>query len=326
LLNESRGMQTATTSLKFPPPFSLKATALGHGWHECAPITWCEAAGCLQLVERVGDMPVRVSVVETSARRSAISLAIIIDARDVSDTTVTLMRNRVAIMLRHDTDLTEFYELAAEHEPIAPVIALGAGRILRSPSMAENIVKAICATNVNWTQAVKMINRIGQLGPSLPHFRSLNAWPTPREILSAGDDYLKNVARLGYRSQAVLEFCQSIVQREFDPDELDRMAVSADTDDIFRVLCGIKGVGPASAGFLLSQLGRHERMSIDSATVAFVGRKYFNGKKPTPKQIERVFNSFGRWKGLVWWFEQWLEWETARTMLRDVSNRPSRRS
>ena len=86
--------------------------------------------------------------------------------------------------------------------------------------MGENVIKAICGTNVNWGQAVKMINRIGQLGPTIPNFANLNAWPTPRQILRAGKTYLTERCRVGYRADSILAFCENVRDGSIDPESL----------------------------------------------------------------------------------------------------------
>ncbi len=330
-------MEIRSTYLHVPRPFSLKATALGHGWHECSPLSWSEAGQCLQVIERKGNMPIRLSLTSTapSARRRTSSrtrqegeaprpasfargkvrVNLTLEADELSDETMALIRRRAGVMLRADLDLTGFCEVAGEHAKLPTALAIGAGRFLRSASMTENIIKTVCGTNVNWAQAVKMINRIGQLGPALPHFRSLNAWPTPREILNAGEDYLLNVARVGYRADSILKLCRSIVDGEFDPEDLDTLAQTASTQELYERLLSIRGIGPTSANYLLTFLGRFDRMAIDSWTLTYAGRTYFKGRKPTVKQVEAVYARFGDWKQLVWWYEQWLEWGTAKSML-----------
>jgi 3-methyladenine DNA glycosylase/8-oxoguanine DNA glycosylase len=160
-----------------------------------------------------------------------------------------------------------------------------------------------------------MINRIAQLGPCLRHFRSQNAWPTPSEILAAGSDYLLNVARVGYRTDAILTLCRNARDGSFDPDSLDALAQTASTEELYTRLLSIKGIGPTSAGFLLSLLGRFDRMSVDSWTIAYVTENHMKGRKPTVRQVERIYERYGDWRQLVWWFEQWLTWDTARSML-----------
>lgn len=295
---------------------------LSHGWHECHPFHWSQASRCFQTVERVGREVFRVSVMEDDAKRRRKSLRVIIDGPSVEKKSQAALQQALRTMLGLDRDLTEFYELCEKRPALKPVPRIGAGRTTRSPTMAENIVKMICATNVNWTQAVKMINRIAQLGPHIPHFRNLTAWPTPGEILRAGEKYLDQVCRLGYRTDSILRFCRAVDSGKFDPESLDTLAADPNvtSDDLLALMLDLRGVGPATAHGLLGFLGRHDRLAIDSATIAHVGRTHFGGTRPTLKQVERVYAPYGKWKNLVYWCEHWLTWDTAKEMVAEAAN------
>lgn len=308
------------TTLVVQPPFSLKATVLSHGWHECAPMSWSEGGGCFQVIERLRKTPCRVSVVEGRRSKNRVRLNVTLEAERIDEDDVARIGRDLRVVLGLDRDLGEFYALCAEQAGLRLIPRIGAGRGLRSVSMAENIIKALCATNVNWTQAVKMINRLGQLGPPLRDFRNLNAWPTPREILRAGDAYLTAVCRVGYRAASIRGFCEDVCSGRFDPDELDVMAASPDvtSDEILARLRSIRGIGPSSAHYLLSFLGRHDRLAIDSATVAHVARTYTKGRKPTHRKIEKIYERYGRWKNLVWWYEHWLTWGSAKQIVHEA--------
>ncbi len=314
-------MNVVVKSMSVPAPFSLKASVLCHGWHECAPMSWCEGGKCFQLIDRAGDRACRVSVVQNDdAGNGLATLRVTIETDTTSDQEVSRVLRNLRCVLGLDRDLSAFY-LMCESEPALRLVPqLGTGRGLRSASMTENIVKALMCTNVNWTQAVKMINRLGQLGPPLRHFANLNAWPTPREILRAGERYLLDVCRVGYRADSILQFCRAVCEGRFSPERLDAMAAdpSVSSDDILKTLRGIRGIGPSSAHYLLSFLGRHDRLSIDSATIAHVARTHFDGRRPTLKQIEATYARFGCWKNLAWWYEHWLTWDTARTIVREA--------
>jgi 3-methyladenine DNA glycosylase/8-oxoguanine DNA glycosylase len=313
-------MTVCSTTLRVPTPFSLKATVLSHGWHECAPMSWSEGGRCFQVIERRQHQAYRVSVTEATRRKHHVTLRVTIDGRTMSDDVVAQTRRNVTSVLGLDRDLTEFYNLCRNHPILHIIPQIGAGRGLRSVSMTENIIKVLCSTNVTWSQAVKMINRLAQLGPALPHFANLNAWPTPRDILRAGGRYLLEVCRVGYRADSILTFCGDVCDGRIDPDQLPALALSdgVSTDDLLARLRSIRGIGPASAHYLLSFLGRYDRLAIDSSTVAHVARTHTNGRKPTHRQIEAVYEPYGRWKNLVWWCEHWLTWETAREILREA--------
>ena len=311
----TNAMQRAISTLKIATPFDLRATVLSHGWHECAPLSWCEAGACLQLVERRNDRVFRIGVTQSPRRGPRAGLTLQVEAASLDDDDVEAMRRRVAVVLRADEDLSEFYALCRAHPRLRIIPRIGAGRTLRSYSMAENILKMLCGTNVTWAQAVKMINRIAQLGPYLTDHRNLNAWPTAREILRAGRRYLLEVARVGYRADAILEFCERARAGELDPESFYRLADAEPTDVLLKRLLSIKGIGPSSAHYLLSMLGHYDHLSIDSATVAHVARVHTGGKKPTRGQIEKIYARFGRWKQLALWFEHWLSWDSARTII-----------
>lgn len=313
-------MQKRTIQIKVRTPFSLKATALSHGWHECAPMSWSEGGSCLQIIDREKETAHRVSVIESRRTAKAVTLSVTVEGDDPAPAIVERMAGDVRRVLSLDDDLRGFFTLCATHAPLRVIPSIGAGRSIRSRSMTENIIKALCATNVNWTQAVKMINRIAQLGPHYAHFRNLTAWPTPREILRAGEKYLLEVCRVGYRSDSILALCRDVCDGRFDAEALDDLArdESVDSDSLLDQLRSIRGIGPSSAHYLLSFMGRHDRMSIDSATIAYMARAHFKGKKPTNRQIEQRYARFGPWKNKVWWFEQWLGWGTAKQIMREA--------
>lgn len=313
-------MNAITTTLSAPAPFSLEATVLSHGWHECSPMSWSFGGRCFQTIDRIGDDVFRVSIVEKSRTKSKVTLGVTLDGPVVQTEFVPVVKERLARVLGLHRDLAEFHALCAADAALSPIPKIGAGRAIRSASMTENVVKAICGTNVLWDQAIKMITRIGQLGPCLKNYRNLHAWPTPREILRAGEKYLVEVARVGYRAESILEVCANAASGKFNPDELDDIAAdeSVSTDELFDRVTSLRGVGPATANYLISFLGRHDRLSIDSATVAHVARVHTKGRTPSHKQIEKIYAKYGKWKQLAWWYEHWLTWGTAQRMLKEA--------
>ncbi len=316
-------MEVKSTTLTVNSPFSLKATVLGSGLHECSPLSWCEGGRCLQAIEREKVRVYRLSVTEESSRKRSTTLRVTVEGVTVAQEVVERMSRRVRVLLRCDHDYSGFHELCRRHPKLRMLPTIGAGRSLRPVCMAENIIKALCWTNVVWSQAVKMINRLGQLGPTFPGFANLQAWPTPREILRAGEKYLSEVCRLGYRVPTILRFCRDVEEGRFNPIELDRLAASpgVTSDDLLSRLRSIHGVGPSSAHYLLSFLERHDRLAIDSSTIAHVRRTHTDGRRPTLRQIERIYAPFGEWKNLVWWFEMWINFPTAKQLLRMVQAR-----
>src|SRR5260370_39597849 len=64
---------------------------------------------------------------------------------------------QVRHILSLDLDLTPFYAVAAEDPDLAWVLT-GAGRMVRSPTVFEDVVKTICTTNPSWGGRTRLRN------------------------------------------------------------------------------------------------------------------------------------------------------------------------
>ena len=63
----------------------------------------------------------------------------------------------------------------------------GAGRMLRSPTVFEDLVKTICTTNCTWSATVRMVTAlVDELGVAAFGGRT---FPTPAAMAAAGDDF-----------------------------------------------------------------------------------------------------------------------------------------
>ena len=215
-------------------------------------------------------------------------------------------------MLRLDEDLSDFYRLCRSLPRLRRIPRLGVGRLIRGSSLWEDVVKTIAWTNTTWAQTVKMVSRLATLGDPCPGAPDLHAWPTPRQVLDAGLDFLTTEAKLGYRAAYLLELAQEVAHGTRDLDHLETKARSLDSARLARELMTIKGVGPASAAYLLTMLGHYDHLILDSATIAFLVQAFFHGRTPTRKRIERHFAPLGRWRGLGLWFSFFLSWKSRR--------------
>ena len=65
----------------------------------------------------------------------------------------------VAHVLRLDEDLSAFYAAAAA-DPQLAWAARGAGRLVRSPTVFEEVVKTICTTNCAWSATERMVGAL----------------------------------------------------------------------------------------------------------------------------------------------------------------------
>ncbi|HXW77161.1 MAG TPA: hypothetical protein VEJ20_07115 [Candidatus Eremiobacteraceae bacterium] len=315
-------MQNAVARIQVKKPFGLFATVVCHGWYQTLPFRWDHARRTLQRAESLKDG--RVFLLEITEERSNKSghrdVVVSVTGEGAGDPGVASeMARRTAIMLHLNEDLRAFYALCKTRPELHAARRAGAGRLMRSPSLWEDVIKTILGTNVVWKQAVVMINRLAQLGDPCPALPELRTWPTPGQIARAGERFLRDKVRAGYRSPYIIELAKQHKAGDIDLEAVEAQARTMNTEELYKTLVGLKGIGKSSAHYLMNLLGNYDHISVDSATYAYAKRELFNGRRPSEKQIRRKFKEFGRWQSLVYWFgrwtlkEQWWEDATGRS-------------
>jgi 3-methyladenine DNA glycosylase/8-oxoguanine DNA glycosylase len=306
-------VETTTAQLEVRKPFDLFSTVVSHGWYQTEPFRWLPRERVLMRAERLHDgrvMTLRITE-KASGRNGRATLAVSLRGKGARDPGVaTEMVRRVGVIVRAEADLRPFYALCRSEPSLRAIPRLGAGRCMRAPSLWEDVIKTILSTNVNWRQAVVMSNRLAQLGHPTED-GSLHAWPTPGQIVRAGEAFLRDVVRAGYRAPYIMELALAQKSGTIDLDALDAASRSMTENQLFAALVALRGIGKSSAHFLMNLLGHYDHVPVDSATYAYATSAFFRGKRPTEKQIRRRFSKYGQWQSLVYWFGRFqprLEW------------------
>jgi 3-methyladenine DNA glycosylase/8-oxoguanine DNA glycosylase len=210
-------------------------------------------------------------------------------------------------MLNLDEDLVSFYEIAGA-DPELSWAAKGAGRMLRSPTVFEDVVKTICTTNCAWSATVRMTRAlVDNLGDESAggHGR---AFPTPAAMAEAPESFYRDVVRAGYRGAYLRSLAAGVAEgaiklenlRDASPDEVD-------DDEIAARLLALPGVGPYAAAHVMMLLGRHSRLILDSWTRPKFARLN-GGRAASDRTIERRFRRYGRHAGLAFWLYLTRDW------------------
>jgi len=212
----------------------------------------------------------------------------------------------VSWMLGLDQDFSEFYALAAEEPKLAQVADKAQGRILRSPTLFEDVVKTILTTNTAWGGTIRMnAALIAQFGDLLPGEDARQAFPTPARLAASEEETLRESTRLGYRSPYILQLAREIDQGSRDLEALKSSALSS--EELRQELLSIKGVGNYAAANLLMLLGHYDYLTIDSWALKMVSNEWYDGEPVKPADVEAVFERWGKWKGLAYWLWDWSE-------------------
>jgi N-glycosylase/DNA lyase len=203
-------------------------------------------------------------------------------------------------MLRLDEDLSRFYAMIDGDDQLAWVTR-GAGRMLRSPTVFEDVVKTVCTTNCAWSGTVRMVTALVEhLGVEGRTF------PDPAEMAEAADDFYRDVARAGYRGPYLRAIASAVADGTLDLEELDGRSDLPDTEVAERLLA-LPGVGPYAAAHIMMLLGRYGRLILDSWTRP----KYStltSGRKISDRTIERRFRRYKDFAGLAFWLFLTRDW------------------
>jgi 3-methyladenine DNA glycosylase/8-oxoguanine DNA glycosylase len=277
-------------------PFNFRAVVGSHGWYQLSPFAFDEAAGVLSYVLRL-DLGRVVDL-----RMSSLDGGLRVEAEgEVSAQERAQIRRAVAWMFGLGTDLAAFYT-AVRHEPkLSHVERNGGGRVLRSPTFFEDVLKTILTTNTLWAATKRMNNNlIARFGEPLPEDEARRAFPTPERLAASSEAELREQVRLGYRAPAVLELAQRVTSGGLDLEALKTTALP--TLELRRELLKIRGVGPYAAANLLMLLGRADFIPIDSWALKMVSHEWHGGEPVTPGDVEAAFAQWGEWKGMAYWF------------------------
>jgi N-glycosylase/DNA lyase len=205
-------------------------------------------------------------------------------------------------MLRLDEDLSPFYVLARA-DPQLAWTAAGAGRMMRSPTVFEDVVKTICTTNCAWSATVRMTTAlVGHLGEQAPDGR--RAFPTAAAMAEAGDDFYRDVVRAGYRGAYLRSLATAVAEGRLDLEALNDRALG--DDEVAERLLALPGCGPYAVAHMMMLLGRYSRLILDSWTRPTYAR--LNGRKAADRTIERRFRRYRGYAGLAFWLYLTREW------------------
>jgi len=208
-------------------------------------------------------------------------------------------------MLRLDDDLSPFYAVAATDQDLSWAVT-GAGRMLRSATLFEDVVKTICTTNCAWGGTVRMTTAlVTELGPKAPG--GGHAFPTAAVMAETDEAFYRDVARAGYRGPYLRSLAASVAEGTTVLEELEDPELP--DDEVAARLLALPGVGPyAAAHVMTTALGRYSRLILDSWTRPTYMRLVGAKRKLADKTIERRFKRYGPYAGLAFWLYLTREW------------------
>lgn len=214
----------------------------------------------------------------------------------------------IARMMR----LNEDHEVIRDFHKVDPrQKKLGRGRLMRSPTFFEDVIKTVTSCNVTWPSTIIMNRRlcevVGEQSPS-----GFFAFPTAARLAAVRPSLLRERCSVGYRDARIVELARMFATSEISADRFEGDALS--DDDMFDALQDWPGVGPYAAANIMQLLGRYGRLPLDTESVRH-GRDVLGFKGSSAQIMKRVhkhFAPFGEHAFRSYWFEMWEHYEAKR--------------
>lgn len=283
-----------------PPGFNFRRTLLSHGWCALAPFEFEKDTWTLVRVLDRGQL--RPVTVKISSKNGGLKIR---TSRRLGKKATDNVVRDVRHMFRLDDDLTDFYQNMAADPEFAWIAAEGAGRLLRSPTVFEDLVKMICTTNCSWALTEKMVGAfVSELGEESDDGRK--SFPTAAAMARKPEKFFRDKIRAGYRAPYLKELAQRVASGALDVESW--LNNQAPWDELIKELKTVKGVGNYAAENLLKLIGRYDGLALDSWTRAQFASARNNGRAASDKKIARFYARFNTWRGLALWCDMTRHW------------------
>ena len=282
-------------------PFSLASVIHSHGWIRLDPFREEESTGGLAYIAQLDSG----QVTELHIQEVPGGVSVTFDG-DLSDEECAEIERSVTWMLGLDQDFSAFYQLARHELRLASAEQRAQGRILRSPTLFEDVIKTVLTTNTLWGATIRMNNNlVAQFGSLLLADPPRRAFPSPARLAETNEETLRTQTRLGYRAPYILELARELSSGELDLEALKTAGLP--TPDLRKRLLAIKGIGDYAAANLLMLLGHYDFVPVDSWALKMVSQEWYGGESVGRAEVEAAFEPWGAYKGLAYWLWDWSQ-------------------
>lgn len=291
-------------TLGLPPGFRFRSVVLSHGWADLHPFSFDQHREVLSVNLPVGSRSAVTAEFSQKGRSLLVGVRSGPGPGARANVNVADIGGIARSVLRVDADLRPFYREAARHPEFNWVRKLGAGRLLRAPSVFEDTVKMICTTNCSWALTKNMVRNLCEelgRGPA-----GAKTFPTPAEMADRPESFYRRKIRCGYRAPYLVELSRRVAGGRLDIERWRDPSVPPEM--VREEIASVNGVGPYAAGNILKLIGRYGELGIDSWCRKQFSAVHRGGRKASDAVIEKHYARFGEWKGLFLWLDLTKEW------------------
>lgn len=259
---------SSTFSIPLHRPYSLRLTALSHGWVNLLPFEWDSKREVINRVEYLSVSGASVSVSINQVNENALSVLVAgntaIGNREWEELLPRLRRS-----LSVDEDLAPVHALARKFDrKVLSLLEMGGGRLLRGTSFFEDVVKTLLTTNASWDFTRSMVRNLIAL------YGRHGAFPSISDLVNVTEADFRTRGRIGYRARYLIA-----IVRQFADMRINE------------TLPGIRfmGLGEYGATHAAVLRGNYSRIPIDSEVRSYCRLRH------KCKEDSDIYTKFERW-------------------------------
>lgn len=279
--------------------FFLARDACSYGYFLLEPNVWDPLERALSRALELPEGPARLTIAQPEEAPGG---TLVIEAdRRVNRRERAAAVGLISRMLR----LGESAEHVAAFHEIDPRWApSGRGRLFRSPTFFEDVVKTVTSCNVAWPSTIRMNASLTALGGGV--------FPSAANLARKRPSTLRARCGVGYRDQRLVDLAKLFTSGAVDEAWFEDSGTS--DDEVFDALLEWPGIGPYAAGNIMQLLGRYGRLAIDTETERHAREDlgFREERRALHDRVERHYEAFGDEKFRSYWFEVWTAYEKRR--------------
>ncbi len=299
--------------LPVPDDFALPRDYCSYGYFLLFPNHWAVREQALTRPLRVGANVIGIRVTQPKGASTPLRVE---TSRTLDKAAGADVRQQITRMLRldeHSRVIAEFHRLDPRWKKT------GQGRVSRSPTLFEDVVKTVTSCNVTWPGTVQMNRRLCEvLGTPAEDGAKIGcetrSFPDVAKLARARLATLRARCRVGYRDARLVElarlFRTSPKRGGLDVARLESAATP--DDEVYETLLELPGVGPYAAANIMQLLGRYGRLPLDTESVrhgrAVLG--YKGSSAQVTKKVHAHYAPFGAQAFRSYWLELWAFYES----------------
>ncbi|HTE16781.1 MAG TPA: Fe-S cluster assembly protein HesB [Armatimonadota bacterium] len=276
-------------------PFHFRDVVFSHGWLRLPPYHWDAETEVLSRIERLPSG--RLVRMRMSAAPGGVLLHLPAPPEEHG-----MLIQRARWMLALDDRFDAFHALCAADPGLRAAAEQGQGRILRCPTVWEDLVKTLFSVNTTWRQTVAMTSALVALCGDL-HPDGARAFPEPVAVAALDPGVLQESCRVGYRAEALSRIARDLAESRLDLEALKD--ASRPDEEVEARLRSLRGIGPYATANVMMLLGRYDHLPVDSWFRKTVRDGWFGGRAAPDRELVAAFDRYRPYRTLVYRFYDW---------------------